>query len=615
MAFKKGNLFIDGESVIEDEASGHVILNTNVSVTSSRFKYGNESLSFTGNTSYLTVNNHSDFNLGSGDFTLDFWMYPTEQSDNNEVCSICDVTSNNFANGGITLSWSSGSSAQFNIYGPSGSIGTLPFNPITNDWQHVALVRSGDTFIAYFNGISIGEINASSGLVIPFTAATTLNIGRYRGSFFANSFPGYIDQFRMVKGEALWTENFILTDENLYYNADIVNPNIEITYPTTSPIYYTQNSSVTLHGTATGDDSGIDTINWINDRGGADSVSTINLPNWTSTVTALQEGANLITITAVDESTNSGTDTVTLYRDTTDPSITIDNPTDNDKYRTAAASINLSGTASDAVAIKEVTWDNFQGFNGTAMGTESWSISNIPLTEGVNTIQVMVEDIAGNTSYDQVEITKIGNSDHLSYYYNVINNKRGQAKLGWVRPTIKQYFTTVPDFDQVEPVQEPEEVFYSDDLCTLGAGAVYATGTNGSRTPDKLFDDNYTGNYLNSAWLTSNGSLPVILRYDFGAGNEKQIEKYTIQMIDRNNQPPKTWTFEGSNDALSWTVLDTVADGGFEGEPAYTKKEFTFENLNTYRFYRFEFTAGGDPSGSLYNRIEIGEIEMMEVVP
>jgi hypothetical protein len=65
---------------------------------------------------------------------------------------------------------------------------------------------------------------------------------------------------------------------------------------------------------------------------------------------------------------------------------------------TSESVITVTGTAADNVGITEVSWSNDRGGSGVASGTETWTIPSIPLASGVNTIQVVARDAAGNTA-------------------------------------------------------------------------------------------------------------------------------------------------------------------------------------------------------------------------
>jgi hypothetical protein len=85
-----------------------------------------------------------------------------------------------------------------------------------------------------------------------------------------------------------------------------------------------------------------------------------------------------------------------------------------------------------------------------------------------------------------------------------------------------------------------------------GYGAASVVANKITHNPDGTFID---GNY--HYWLSGPGLGPVAwLAYDFGAGNAKKISKYTM-IVAQLDRAPSAWTFEGSLDGTSWTVLDT----------------------------------------------------------
>ena len=91
--------------------------------------------------------------------------------------------------------------------------------------------------------------------------------------------------------------------------------------------------------------------------------------------------------------------------DTTSPVVTITGPTSAATYATSTATMSLSGTASDAGGVTQVTWVNNRGGSGTATGTASWSVNSIALLAGSNVLTVTARDVAGNTSTDVLTVT------------------------------------------------------------------------------------------------------------------------------------------------------------------------------------------------------------------
>jgi YD repeat-containing protein len=94
-----------------------------------------------------------------------------------------------------------------------------------------------------------------------------------------------------------------------------------------------------------------------------------------------------------------------VANDTIAPSIAITSPTTGSSYTNASATINLSGTASDNIGVTLITWQNYSGGIGVASGTNSWSITGIPLLPGDNFIFVTAYDAAGNSTYATLTVT------------------------------------------------------------------------------------------------------------------------------------------------------------------------------------------------------------------
>jgi len=149
-------------------------------------------------------------------------------------------------------------------------------------------------------------------------------------------------------------------------------------------------------------------------------------------------------------------------------------------------------------------------------------------------------------------------------------------------------------------------VSYTADLCTSGtatADSEYGAGFVAS----EAFDNAYSGN--TDYWQTANVAFPHWLKYDFGAGVQKTIVKYTIRAYDTVSRiyDLKNWTFEGSNNDSSWTTLDTRS--GITWTQAELKI-FIFSNSTAYRYYRLNITA--NQGGNNYGMVQ--EMEMMEEI-
>src|SRR5205085_1125940 len=96
---------------------------------------------------------------------------------------------------------------------------------------------------------------------------------------------------------------------------------------------------------------------------------------------------------------------VTYNPDTTSPAVAITGPTSATTWTVTASPLALSGTASDNIAVTQVTWANNRGGSGTASGTTSWSVASVTLQSGSNVLTVTARDANGNTRTDTLTVT------------------------------------------------------------------------------------------------------------------------------------------------------------------------------------------------------------------
>jgi hypothetical protein len=83
--------------------------------------------------------------------------------------------------------------------------------------------------------------------------------------------------------------------------------------------------------------------------------------------------------------------------------------------------------------------------------------------------------------------------------------------------------------------------------------------------PANAFDNDHT-----TAWASEVATLPCSVGFDFGAGNDKAITSFGIRARDVNGaQAPKTFTLQGSADAVTWFTYATYAS-----EPSWANDEY-----------------------------------------
>ena len=159
---------------------------------------------FNGTTDYLTVPNNASLNMGASDFTYECWLYPTSIP-NTYQTFIEKRTSGSYA--GVLLAIKSNGKYSILVADSTPSWGIVDdttINVVLNTWQHIAVVRSGNTFSVYLNGLRL--INTSMTFTV-YDQTVVQGIGAGDSSGGQPYF-GYISDVRIVKGTAVYTSNF-----------------------------------------------------------------------------------------------------------------------------------------------------------------------------------------------------------------------------------------------------------------------------------------------------------------------------------------------------------------------------------------------------------------------
>ena len=88
--------------------------------------------------------------------------------------------------------------------------------PAVNNWNHLALTRKSGKIILWYNGSpsQVGEVTGNTDVLNGGTG-NVLYIGQAING--TQRFKGYISQFRWVKGDCVYEENFTVPGESLYF--------------------------------------------------------------------------------------------------------------------------------------------------------------------------------------------------------------------------------------------------------------------------------------------------------------------------------------------------------------------------------------------------------------
>lgn len=157
------------------------------------------SVLFDGSSDYLVVASNSAFALGSGDFTLECWVYNRIVSDYIGYLGVWGGT------GGSYILYREATAWKFYYSGPTGSPLSPSIPAVANTWTHLAVVRNGSTLTFYIDGVVGASANIGT------TAFSSSTSDFYIGANQANpssGLNGYMAGARLVKGSAVYTAAF-----------------------------------------------------------------------------------------------------------------------------------------------------------------------------------------------------------------------------------------------------------------------------------------------------------------------------------------------------------------------------------------------------------------------
>jgi hypothetical protein len=153
---------------------------------------------FNGSTDYLTAPNNAALALGSGDFTVECWVYVS----NNSAAYFLIECRNSAADAGFGFYLEDSSGYKLKVYRNSAQLLVSSAVVVPNTWNHCVFTRSSGVSYLYLNGVQTAFASDSN----TYIQAGTLKIGV--SVSIANYFPGYISNLRIVKGTAVYTANF-----------------------------------------------------------------------------------------------------------------------------------------------------------------------------------------------------------------------------------------------------------------------------------------------------------------------------------------------------------------------------------------------------------------------
>lgn len=162
----------------------------NAQISTAQSQFGGASGLFDGSGDDISTGSASDWDFGTGDFTIELFARFSNTGTNRVLFSRA---------GGWSLF---GSNASMVVYNGGSALITVTSAITTNVWDFWTVQRASGTVTLWKNGVQIGSAAGGSNL-----GAEAFYIGRY-GPTATSYFNGYIDEFRATKGVARYAGTF-----------------------------------------------------------------------------------------------------------------------------------------------------------------------------------------------------------------------------------------------------------------------------------------------------------------------------------------------------------------------------------------------------------------------
>jgi hypothetical protein len=179
-------------------------------VAQSPFVGGGNSYSFISSVnSFIDTPASSDWAVGTGDFTIEWFSYQTTLASFQRAFTVDDFNSIDI---GVSIE-----SGTFYYWANSSFRYSSSSASTTNSWIHWAVVRQSGVTKVYRNGTLLGSQISDTNNINNTT--DELSIGNENTPSTIAAFVGYITNFRWIKGLAVYTGNFTVPTSALTVTA------------------------------------------------------------------------------------------------------------------------------------------------------------------------------------------------------------------------------------------------------------------------------------------------------------------------------------------------------------------------------------------------------------
>jgi len=209
-SYAKVMLHGDEDPLVDSSGSSHTLgLVGSIARSSTQSKFGSYSISFNGSSQRITFPDHADWDMGTADWTIDWWFYKTSSGKQ----SVFETRES-----GTGFNLETTTSNYLHWYDSNDTAGTGaapvlgdPSVHTLNTWIHYAIERLSTTVRLYRNGVIVDTQTGADG---DMTSASRLYIGSNTGP--SNWLNGYMEEFRWSKGIARYSGTGFTPETSAY---------------------------------------------------------------------------------------------------------------------------------------------------------------------------------------------------------------------------------------------------------------------------------------------------------------------------------------------------------------------------------------------------------------
>ena len=194
-------LLLNGTNAAIQDRTGRNVLQTvgNARVINGVRKFGSGAMSFDGAGYCLLMNGGENFAFGTGDFTIECWIYFSSTAGVQVIYDQRPISTNGAY---PTIYWDGSGIVYYANNSNQITGGALS----ASTWYHLAVSRSGTSTKMFINGTQVGSTYTDSTVYLNPTNRPAIGFEAFSGSQYY--FNGYIDDLRITRGVARYTTNF-----------------------------------------------------------------------------------------------------------------------------------------------------------------------------------------------------------------------------------------------------------------------------------------------------------------------------------------------------------------------------------------------------------------------